>query len=403
MINKFNLMIIIGICVSGILKGRTYPLDSVITNKSIVYLMIIDSLKFEIFSNKTNPKGIVYVNNRIIDSIHINCDGLPVYHNKRLYFNSYSQNKDNKFFYDIWNRTTTTYNFRFDGNNYLINYFENNYSENRIFIVDPQTGANSIFAKFDMFDDSSLQNVFFIKPQSALVEVCMNSDFEICTDLQYFLTTPFESKKITQELFVPYQDEKYYYTQSVTIVFASTDKNRFLVENALITGSGDKSFYRVLDNNLNEIGYTLAMKHITIFGMNIQSGQIEHYFLSSFSDLKDTTERRTTFGYPSKRVRIPYKFNPTLELAMYKAYHNTVLMMKDIRGLGKFELAVLRNLIFAKYNYAFNSEFYQAYFSIYKFYNDSEARKNRVKDVTDKLTEIDKTNIKFIREMENGK
>jgi len=77
-----------------------------------------------------------------------------------------------------------------------------------------------------------------------------------------------------------------------------------------------------------------------------------------------------------------------------------MLKKEDLKGFGKYELGILRNLIFAKYNYAFSSEFYQAYFNLYEFYGNKEAQKSRVKDVNNKLTETDKANIKLIKEIE---
>ena len=81
---------------------------------------------------------------------------------------------------------------------------------------------------------------------------------------------------------------------------------------------------------------------------------------------------------------------------MYKAHQNERLTKDDIKGLDLYSLGILRNSIFAKYNYAFNSEFYQAYFNLFAFYNHYEKKGKRTKNVDDKLTETDKANVAFI-------
>jgi hypothetical protein len=60
------------------------------------------------------------------------------------------------------------------------------------------------------------------------------------------------------------------------------------------------------------------------------------------------------------------------------------------------ELDILRNTVFARYNYKFNSEFYQAYFNYYGFYRSEEKRRNRVKNVDHLLTASDKNNLRLI-------
>jgi hypothetical protein len=156
---------------------------------------------------------------------------------------------------------------------------------------------------------------------------------------------------------------------------------------------------RLFDSDFNYLGNLLRMRPLSSNGVNMQNGKIQNYFLSSITDIKDSTKRYIG-GYASKRVIVPYKFNPMLEIAMYKAYNNNLLTNEDMKDFEKYELGILRNLIFAKYNYAFSSEFYQAYFNLYEFYGNEKAQKTREKDVNNKLTEIDKANIKLIKEAE---
>jgi hypothetical protein len=122
-------------------------------------------------------------------------------------------------------------------------------------------------------------------------------------------------------------------------------------------------------------------------GVNQQQGKIIQYFMYSYLDNDDKNE-----------VIVPYIFSPRLDILMYNVYNSKILDKEDIKGLGKYELGILRNVIFAKYNYAFSSEFYQAYFNLYEFYGDWQKRKTRAKDVSQLLTEADKENIKFLKE-----
>jgi hypothetical protein len=125
------------------------------------------------------------------------------------------------------------------------------------------------------------------------------------------------------------------------------------------------------------------------FGINQQQGKIVNYFMSSYLDEDD-----------NNKVIVPYVFDLHLDTLMYNVYYGKMLTKEEVQGFGKYELGILRNLIFAKYNYAFTSEFYQAYFNLYEFYGNDRKRKTRVTNITSLLTETDKTNIKLIKEAE---
>ncbi|MBL6445366.1 YARHG domain-containing protein [Fulvivirga sp. 29W222] len=63
--------------------------------------------------------------------------------------------------------------------------------------------------------------------------------------------------------------------------------------------------------------------------------------------------------------------------------------MEDLNKLNEEDLSILKNVVFAKHNYGFSSEFYQAYFNLFHFYNTDEKRKNRTKDILGLLTKSD--------------
>jgi len=101
-------------------------------------------------------------------------------------------------------------------------------------------------------------------------------------------------------------------------------------------------------------------------------------------------------------VIVPYKFNVQQEIAMLKVFYDTLLTQQEIAGFGKYELSVLRNLIFAKHNYKFDSEFWQAYFNLFEFYRSDESRKSRTKDVEKKFSSADRKNMEMIKKREKN-
>jgi predicted choloylglycine hydrolase len=101
-------------------------------------------------------------------------------------------------------------------------------------------------------------------------------------------------------------------------------------------------------------------------------------------------------------VIVPYKFSVPQELAMLKVFYDTLLTLQELAGFGKYELSVLRNLVFAKHNYKFEAEFWQAYFNLFEFYRSDEKRKSRTKDVERQFSLIDKKNLEMIRKREKN-
>jgi hypothetical protein len=99
-------------------------------------------------------------------------------------------------------------------------------------------------------------------------------------------------------------------------------------------------------------------------------------------------------------VIVPYKFSIAQELAMLKVYYDSLLTQKEVSSFGKYELSVLRNLIFAKHNYKFESEFWQAYFNLFEFCRSDEKRKSRNREVEKLFTGVDRKNLELIKKAE---
>lgn len=98
----------------------------------------------------------------------------------------------------------------------------------------------------------------------------------------------------------------------------------------------------------------------------------------------------------NKEVIIVYKFSLPLERSFYRIYKNEELIKDDISQCDKYELNLLKNMLFAKYNYKFIDIFYQAYFNMFEFYNSEDKKTTRLTKVDYLFTEIDKKNLKTI-------
>ena len=85
-----------------------------------------------------------------------------------------------------------------------------------------------------------------------------------------------------------------------------------------------------------------------------------------------------------------------LEILFYKIYHNKEIKKEDLSNKNLFHLKLMKNMVFAKHNYKFDTKYYQAFFNQYYFY--SEKRDSRTKKVNSLLTDIDKHNLKLIKE-----
>ncbi len=91
-----------------------------------------------------------------------------------------------------------------------------------------------------------------------------------------------------------------------------------------------------------------------------------------------------------------FKLNFPLENSFYDLYYNNQLNTIYLSYLDKYELILLKNFVYAKYNYRFNKSFMQAYFNTFAFYNNPEQKKKRNINVVNMFTAIDRKNIEAI-------
>jgi hypothetical protein len=144
--------------------------------------------------------------------------------------------------------------------------------------------------------------------------------------------------------------------------------------------SGDLKDEFVFNNHFDLVGNSLA-KTIFPSGLNIKKNRLISY------NVQSRTENR--------KVILQYLPEYTLEEAFYKVYHDSLLSPREL-NLDKLQLELARNFIFAKHNYKFDNEYYQAYFNLFEFYNAEEKRLSRTKEVNHLLTEADKKNLALL-------
>jgi len=112
-----------------------------------------------------------------------------------------------------------------------------------------------------------------------------------------------------------------------------------------------------------------------------------YYYL--YSTIDEPLSRNGLYG-----VWIPCRFTLPFDLCLYKIYNNQLLSQNEISDFDEWELHKLRNMVFAKHNYKFDSHYLQAFYNRFEFY--SYGRQNRTKEVNDKLTAEDHANLRLI-------
>jgi hypothetical protein len=139
----------------------------------------------------------------------------------------------------------------------------------------------------------------------------------------------------------------------------------------------------IMDNQCNVVGRALERNGFEENRVIYKEGKKE-WLISSISG--------TDSGAGVFYFRIKYQ----LETCFYKIFHDKLLNKDEIAKFDKYELLLLKNFIFARYNYKFKMPFFQAYFNTFTFYSDEKKRSSRVTDVNKLLTQSDKKNLQII-------
>lgn len=386
-------------CLTNIIKQNDIEYFSIINGDTIVQKKIDNVLR----RKKADKKlSYVYINSEPIDSTGISFTSYPFLIGNELCF--YQGKQDNIYGYSKKHGL----NVIFEGISNLTHY--KNYITTRldseILLITSTSGGSKKELNFQGLIDKevklggdfeSLESYYKINENEyALIKATCNISCWNYKLYKYDLIKK-ESKIIE---WVSKGEE----TPGVKcgILMNNNKKTHFLTY-IINSKDNDKNGEWILDENLKPISKTLSKHQIRFDGYNINlnknydfpkvagihydNNRLNCYYLSVTLDNKNV-------------VLIPFELNINLELSIYKAYNNSALTKEDIKGFGEYELGILRNLIFAKHNYDFSSEFYQAYFNLYAFYNAPEMRNARTKNVNENLTAADKTNLELIKGME---
>ena len=223
-----------------------------------------------------------------------------------------------------------------------------------------------------------------LSPEELICETCEWNGG--CLYFRYFYTTGNNVEEIDfDQLRLPYTSEfdPQYENFRVNLYLSHNDYNFLMaaVDYGNLPSNTDLLFSKDLDDTTHVI-----KKHQPweIMGENIQQSKNQYFYLRSRLD-------------DGEKVIVSYKMDKAFEKIAYQIFKGHLISKGQVKTFNKEQLSILKNLAFAKYNYAFNSDFYQAYFNLFEFYNHEKKRTSRTKDMTGLLTGADTKNLQVIR------
>jgi hypothetical protein len=292
------------------------------------------------------------------------------------------------------------------GNDYV--YYNFDFKRDTLTTVIPsQKEENFVMADNKLYFSNNqilhIQNLITEKiiDLSNIGEMVRNSDDEILRIIKFsttheflFMTGSFDAGEIADEQYYIYDEinKKHSLSKNNIILKNTLDPNAVVL---LYDLSGKYVFLHgyILDSNYNFFSKINAFS-ASIYGLIFTQKGIGQLIVKSKLDLKDGEKE-------NNQVLIPFVPDPFKEKAMYEIYKNIELKALDLQRFDAFDLRILRNMIFAKHNYAFKDKFLQAYFNLYNFYSFSNA--NRLTDVNHLLTPEDKKNLELIQQVSKQK
>ena len=401
---KIKLSIFIILFSISFLKAQRSKLIPLLINQDTSNYSIFDSTIFywkkKSPEKKLNRERIIFLNNIPVDTVELYFT-YPRYIFKKILL----ENKDSNSFYHVTTKgllklNTKNYKHSFyTPNNYFLT---NNFKEVEFFISSERTKNLVNLSKYlcneipcyGFDDDETIEEIFQLNEYAYLIRVC--SGDIVCIYNRYFYLDIRKNKieNITKRI-KKFSEAKIADTELTRIQFAS--KNSKFFRGYINKFCGDpidtfnvKSY--LFNEELEISGRIMTMgsynsnsfNPVSISGVNIQNGKIINFFIFSSTD-------------DNKNVSIFYNFNPEFEVLFYKIYHNIMINKNELALFELFDLNILKNLIYAKHNYKFSSEFYQAYFNLYSFYNDYSKKKSRKEIVDNSLSTIDFQNLNLIQ------
>lgn len=199
---------------------------------------------------------------------------------------------------------------------------------------------------------------------------------------------------------------EFYQCEFVTYYSVDLNNNNSVEKLKYQRESREFKSFPMIENNLNYIieNYTEyivnEINHITnvlpkstnLIGWNYNnSKQVSYNFISVIDSVKYRD------GNSLIEVLVPYRFDISLENVFYMMYHDIQLSKDDIIEFERHELLLIKNFIYAKHNFNFNSRFYQAFFNLFEFYNNDSKRSSRTTDIKSLFSASDDSNLELIK------
>ncbi|HEX9804055.1 MAG TPA: YARHG domain-containing protein [Candidatus Dojkabacteria bacterium] len=342
---------------------------------------------------------LLYINNKLIDSTGIYFSRPLMYTMDKFYGYSFNHQTKISSIYEIYlngnirvlinHPSFRPFDFLYSGNNNgkvngEILYF--NLAENNIVIF------NDVKDYFLEYPGGLGDDIWRIKTlyESVICEICPWNGG--CTNYRYLLVSRNRISEIKFDyLRLPnvshFSDE--YELFRVNFYFSHYDYD-FLMA-AVDYGNLLENTDLIFSKDLEDTTHILKKhKDWKIVGENIQEGHNEFFYIRSILDNKE-------------KVIVNYIMNKDFEKITYQLFKGHAVTKRELNNFNSDQLNILKNLIFAKYNYAFESEFYQAFFNLFAFYNQPEKLATRTKDVNNKLTKPDMENLSNINSQIKGK
>lgn len=205
------------------------------------------------------------------------------------------------------------------------------------------------------------------------------SIYDINIDKYKFIKHYHESEYKTKPIYDYLYNKQGYEELSISVNYLDLSK-KYMYGQITYIGSParDKDYF--FDDNLDTVTATVK-KYTYLIGKNYTKNEVVSLNFTTITDSK-------------KEVIISYKLTLPLERSFYRIYTNQLILEEDQKEFTEYEWSMLRNFIYAKHNYQFESEFYQAYFNVFEFYRTRIGK--RKKKVEGKFTKSDKENLKLI-------
>jgi hypothetical protein len=351
----------------------------------------IDSNKYYEFDKKKKRQ---YWNDKAIDSTGLDLHGKVFTRNSLL---GYSLKEEAYYFYSIDFNGKITYLNKVTGggiyttqNNFFLNRKISirsddqritHFRERNFYKLDLIKATPSDFfdmekiTLLDSSDASDLCDIFELPNNKLIATVCFCDGG--CTDFRYYLID-IASKEAKQLILNTKEPNNEFYK----IKFIISNGQYSLVDITNYGGKRENGGFFIYDQTFKEISKALDHE-ISAIGANYKGGIY----------LSDNVKSKTDDG---REVIITYVFSMPLERSLFQIFIDQPLFPEDIKKCSQYELDIIRNMVFAKHNFKFDSEFYQAYFNFYKFYRDPQKRNSRIKEVNHLLSKSDKHNLALL-------